>query len=66
MQILKLKHMSTINNQQVHLLPFLFPFGLVFQNKPLHKQEQVWPKAPMSAFSNFSFLYISTQCTMGN
>lgn len=36
--------MSTINNQQVHLLPFLFPFGLVFQNKPLDKQEQVWPK----------------------
>lgn len=45
MQILKLKHISTINNQQVHLLPFLFPFGLVFQNKPLNKQEQVWPKA---------------------
>lgn len=41
MQILKLKHISTINNQQVHLLPF----GMVFQNKPLHKQEQVWPKA---------------------
>lgn len=27
MQILKLKHISTINNQQVHLLPFLAGFS---------------------------------------